>query len=96
MSRNSTIAMTALLLVVSAVSAGRTQERLDWRQVRVLKTAAEAANCEFRGLAQDDDMEDVLKKAVKIDGDTVAMKDTMRGKDFVVEVYRCAPKGGGR
>lgn len=85
-----------LCLLSTPLGPAGAQERLDWRQVRVLKTGAEAASCEFRGLAQDDDMEDILKKAVKIDGDTVAMKDTMRGKDFVVEVYRCTPKGAAK
>lgn len=90
-------AVLALLgLLLSASCPAWADDRVDWRDIRVLKSGTEAPGCEFRGMAQDDDMEDILKKASKIYGDTVAMKDTMRGKDFVVEVYRCGPKGGAR
>jgi hypothetical protein len=84
------IALAVLLVVARWAGA---EERVDWREIRVLKPqeASAVAACTFRGLAQDDDMEDLLKRARKIYGDTVVMKDTMRGKDFVAEVYRCRP-----
>ena len=64
------------------------------RDTRVLKPGTEATGCEFRGMAQDDNMEDILKKAGKMSGDTVVMREPVPGKDFVVEVYRCGPRRG--
>ena len=82
------------LLAVAVLLAGCAAERVDWRDIRVLKTAgADVTGCTFRGLSQDDDMEDLLKKAGKIYGDTVVMKDTMGAKDLVAEVYRCRAEG---
>jgi len=89
-----TIASVVLLPGLLAPASG--DDRVDWRDIRVLKAGSETPGCEFRGMAQDDDMEDLLKKAGKIYGDTVVMKDAMRGKDFVVEVYRCGPRRSGR
>lgn len=89
-----TIASVALASELPASASG--DDRVDWRDIRVLKAGSEAPGCEFRGMAQDDDMEDLLKKARKIYGDTVVMKDAMRGKDFVVEVYRCGPRRSGQ
>lgn len=92
----SSVLAIVLLPTFGALGVVRADELIDWRSIRVLKTAAEAAGCEFRGMAQDDDMEDILKKARKISGDTVVMTQTMRGKDFVVEVYRCTRKGSAK
>lgn len=90
----------------ASIAMGRIVDRVverraalvDWRAIRVLKETdrADVAGCTFKGMAADDDMEDVLKKASKIYGNAVVVKDTMRGKDFVVEVYRCQEKGGDR
>ncbi len=90
--RWATVGIALLVLLLPASCPAQDDGRVDWREIRVLKPGSEAAGCEFRGMAQDDDMEDVLKKARKIYGDTVVMKDAMRGKDFLVEVYRCAAK----
>jgi hypothetical protein len=83
----------ALGVLLSAGLFAEAEQRVDWREIRVLRPqdASAVAGCTFRGLAQDDDMEDLLKRARKIYGDTVLMKDTMRGKDFMAEVYRCRP-----
>ena len=85
--------MRLRLLAVAVLLAGCAPSRVDWEDIRVLKTAADVTGCKFLGLSQDDDMKDLLKKVSKLYGDTVVMKDTMGAKDLVAEVYRCRAEG---
>jgi len=96
--RRATTGLLPSVLLLLMPCAAWAEELSDWRNIRVLKEGDSTgiAGCTFKGMAADDDMEDILKKASKIYGDTVVVKNTMRGKDFVVEVYRCQDKGGNR
>ncbi len=85
-------AVSRTVLIVALLTGCASTAAPEWRSIHVLRPGGDVTGCAFRGLAQDDDMEDLLKRARKIDGDTVVMTDRMRGKDFVGEVYRCKAK----
>jgi hypothetical protein len=80
------VAVLPLFLVACGVGMDPAKPRV--QDIRVLKHA-DVAGCEFRGMASDDDMEDLLEKARKVYGDTVVLKDAPQGRFVLADIYRC-------
>jgi hypothetical protein len=81
----------AVVLIVALVSPVEA-DKLDWRDVKVFKAedVEAVADCEYRGEVRDDEMEDLLKKAVKIAADAVVMKAGLVYRDYIfADAYRC-------
>lgn len=88
----------AALFAASIVASGCATTGLDWREVRLVRDAADVKGCTLLTILKDEDMDDLRRKAAESGGDTVLLTGTEKPEvpvleqtRYVADVYRCRP-----
>jgi len=95
--KNGSIAALITALVLAGCASTKTDDvKTRAASVRFAQDKEEIKACQLLGIARDDDMDDLRKKAARLGGNTALIVDHVWAWPMhthaVAQVYKCAPR----